>query len=355
MANNTISVIDIGPFREDTAAGKRHVAQQVNEACESIGFLSVVGHGVSQDLIDEMCGVSREFFQLPEEEKLRAWSAAPDVLRGYGPFMSETVTYAESEPGELNRRVEATLPDLRESFNINRVDYPDEEYFQRPETKVMFQPNIWPRRPARLRKIWTDYYHEMESLAHTLMHVCAVALDLSEDFFDDKIDKHFSNMYAFHYPPQREEPLPRQLRTGPHTDYGSLSILYSDPPDAPGGIQVQGKDGVWIDVRPVPGSFVINLGDLMALWTNDRWVSTLHRVANPPLEQALTERYSVLFFHQPNYDALISCLDNCWDADHPPKYAPITSGQAVMPIYTKVKKDSDQHGVLQQHGKRLSL
>jgi len=118
------------------------------------------------------------------------------------------------------------------------------------------------------------------------------------------------------------------LRAGAHTDYGSLTIV--KPDGAEGGLQVRAKDGSWLDVPHVPDAFVVNLGDLMAEWTNDRWVSTLHRVVNPSRAAgAAARRLSMAFFHQPNYDAVIQCLPTCADADRPPRYRTTTSGEHV--------------------------
>lgn len=195
-----------------------------------------------------------------------------------------------------------------------------------------FAPNIWPDVEG-FREAWTDYYRAMERLANELMALMARALGLEEVWFDDKIDQHISNLVVNHYPAQRTPPAEGQIRRGAHTDYGSLSILYQD--DNPGGLQVQLRDGAWADIPHVPGSFVINLGDLMAAWTNDRWVSTMHSVVNPKPEFCDTSRMSVVFFHQPNYDAEISCIPTCTTADDPPHYEPVTSGQWVLDKLSK--------------------
>jgi isopenicillin N synthase-like dioxygenase len=160
------------------------------------------------------------------------------------------------------------------------------------------------------------------------MRIFAAGLGMDQHYFDGKIDRHITNFSVLHYPEQAKEPLPGQLRAGAHTDYGSLTIL--KPDNAPGGLQVLNKDGQWIDVPTLPGTFVVNLGDLMAEWTNNRWVSTLHRVVNPPRDKALgSRRLSMAFFHQPNYDAAIECLPTCCDAARPPLYGRTTSGEHV--------------------------
>ncbi len=165
----------------------------------------------------------------------------------------------------------------------------------------------------------------MSGLSARLMRLFARALDLPETFFDSSIDRHISSVRLINYPDQPAAPLEGQLRAGAHSDYGSLTILKVE--NAPGGLQVQDRTGSWIDIDYVPGTLVVNIGDLMAQWTNDKWVSTVHRVVNPPRNRALgSRRISMVFFHQPNYDAEITCLESCRSAGNPPKYAATTSG-----------------------------
>jgi isopenicillin N synthase-like dioxygenase len=160
------------------------------------------------------------------------------------------------------------------------------------------------------------------------MRLFAMALDLDEFWFDDKIDKHMTNFVVSNYPDQPHELPEGQLRAGAHTDYGSLTIIKAE--DKPGGLEVLDSEGRWRPVPMVPGTFVVNLGDLMARWTNDHWVSTMHRVVNPPRDKAIgSRRQSLIFFHQPNYDAIIECLPSCLDNGRA-KYAPITSGEHLL-------------------------
>ena len=137
------------------------------------------------------------------------------------------------------------------------------------------------------------------------------------------------------YPAQHEAPESAQVRGGEHTDYGSLTILHCD--DVPGGLQVQRRDGGWIDVHAPLGSFVCNIGDLMMRWTNDHWVSNWHRVANPPREQAAQDRYSLVFFHMPNHDAEIGCIETCTGPDSPTKYPPITCSDYFAAKYLRTE------------------
>jgi len=178
-------------------------------------------------------------------------------------------------------------------------------------------PNRWPTL-AGFRDAWLAYIEALDALAWDLMRLFALALDLPEDWFDSKVDRAHYNLVANYYPPQPVAPPPGQLRQGPHTDWGSLTLLYQD--DAAGGLQVMDKTGNWVDVPSIAGSFVLNLGDLMAVWTNDRWVSTMHRVVNPPPDPTRHERISVPFFHWPNWDASIECIPTCASPDNPPRH-----------------------------------
>ena len=314
---NGIPVIDIAPFR--SGDGKGRVALAVAEACERIGFLVIVGHGVERGLLDRAFAVSREFFDLPLEEKLRYRPSGEVAPRGYAAMASKG----------LAATLGATAPkDLREQFMLGTLAPMPPALAGLQGAAGCHAPNIWPERPASYQAIFTELYRGLEDLAATLMRIFALGLDLPETYFDDKIDHHFSVPGSNHYPPLTEPPLPGQLRTGAHTDFGSLTILC--PTAGPGGLQVQRADEAWTDVQPVPGTFIVNLGDMMARWTNDRWKSTLHRVANPPGETAaISRRQSIAFFCHPNYDAVIRCIESCTGPDRPPLYPPILAGEQM--------------------------
>jgi isopenicillin N synthase-like dioxygenase len=191
-------------------------------------------------------------------------------------------------------------------------------------------------RPAALRPVYTTYFRVLADLARTLMRLFALALDQPEQFFDDKIDKHISRLRVRNYPAPTVPPKPGQLRAGTHSDYGSLTILKTE--DKPGALQVYNKAGEWVDVPSVPGCFIVNLGDLMARWTNDTWVSTLHRVVNPPLDAAdRSRRQSLVFFHNPNYDAVIACIPSCQGPDRPPTYPVTTSGEHLRQQFVRTQ------------------
>ena len=317
MKTSVVPLIDIAPFLAGTDAGKRAVAAHVRRACEEIGFLTVVGHGVSPDLVAAMYGKAKEFFDLPLAEKLLIKRPSKTVSRGYIPVGDESLSYS------LGREAP---PDVKEVLAIGREDVPDDDYYRRGPAALHFAPNLWPAQPAGIREVAIAYVQQMERLAADLMRIFAVALALPESFFADKIDRHISAIRAINYPEQEREPVPGQLRSGEHSDYGSLTILKIE--DAPGGLQVRTREADWVGVEAIQDAFIVNIGDLMMHWTNDRWISTLHRVVNPPRDLALgSRRLSIVFFHQPNYDAVIECLPTCQGPDNPPKYPPVTSGE----------------------------
>ena len=261
----------------------------------------VTGHGVPDGVVDRAWQTSEEFFDLPLNEK-RAIPLTEEYPFGYSGFEEETLA------GSLDQD---SAPDLKESFSIGPSDPPPGV----PETR-------WPRRPPGLEAAWLAYYQAMEQLAATLLRSFAVALGLAEDWFADKTDHHASALRALSYPELARPPAPRQLRASAHSDYGCLTILAADGP----GLQVQGREGQWLDVPSVAGSFVVNLGDLMAHWTNDHWRSTLHRVVAPPLETQ-KRRQSIAFFHNVNEDAVIECIKTCVRPDRPAKYPPVSAGE----------------------------
>jgi len=323
----SVPIIDLTPFR--TGADKPGVAAAVAQACRDIGFLVVTGHGVDPALIQRVSAVSTAFFDLPLEEKTAVARPAPDVTRGYIPMLGESVARSRGEaaPGDLN-----------ESMMIGPVAAfdPADPYYTGPAAGKHFWPNLWPERPAELRPLWTAYFNEMERLAGEIMRAFALALDLPEAFFDDKIDRHISRLRVRNYPAPTTPPVPGQLRAGAHTDYGSLTILHTE--DKPGGLQVVNKAGEWVDVPIVPGCFIINIGDLMMRWTNDTWTSNLHRVVNPPLDAGeASRRQSLVFFHNPNHDALVECIPSCLAPGAAPKYPPITSGDYLRLKFTQTQ------------------
>jgi isopenicillin N synthase-like dioxygenase len=221
-------------------------------------------------------------------------------------------------------------PDLFEAFNIGPDNWPEGDPVYEAERHRLFVPNIWPDRPADLRPALVAYFDEARQLAHNLTGLFARALGLEATFFADKTDHSTDTLRVNNYDraPGEPDPVDGQQRMGAHTDYGIVTILYADPVP---GLQIIGPDGVWDDVLPREGAFLVNIGDLLARWTNDRWRSTLHRVVPPPQRSGeRAQRSSVAFFHDGNYDAVVECLPTCQSPTNPPRYPPVRAGEHLM-------------------------
>ncbi len=204
---------------------------------------------------------------------------------------------------------------------------PDTPYYRQAFAATAFEPNIVPDSPAGFAAAVRAYYRSMERVTRDLLRIFAGALELEPQFFETFFDKHTSVMRVINYPDQSGMAIDAgKTRSGAHTDYGALTILLAEK--ALGGLQVKLRNGGWVDVEPAPDSFIINIGDLMAMWTNDRWVSNLHRVSNPPAAPGQsTRRLSVAYFAHANYDGMIRCIPTCLSASAGAKHPPVLAGE----------------------------
>ena len=305
-----VPVIDLTAARAGDAAERRRAAAAIDAACRDIGFFAITGHGVDETMVARLRRVAHAFFERPMAEKLAFRHPVAGTNRGYHPVGGEAL--AKANDG-------AAPPDLKEFFHVGPVDVGDDPYYTSAEGRPHFAPNIWPAHPGDFERAATEYYRAMSGLIRFLMRLAALALDVDEHFFDDKVDRSIGTMRLNYYPAQTAAPAPGQLRASAHTDYGGFTILSGE--DVPGGLQVRTRGGDWIDVPTAPTRFVVNIGDLLMRWTNDRWLSNLHRVVNPP--GGTGARLSIAFFNHPNYDALIECLPS----QGPPRHPPVRSGE----------------------------
>jgi isopenicillin N synthase-like dioxygenase len=295
---------------------ERALAARLDDAWRSSGFVVLTDHGVDAALTESLDAAARTFFRLPVDDKLAVRSAAPGARRGFTPSGDTALGTTEDE-----RRP----PDLCEVFSISRFDdrAAAVRAGYRPGREAFFAPNVWPPVPVGFTESLRSYYAAMEVLAQRIMRLSAVALGLDPHWFDDKIADHITSLGINYYPHVDGAVLPGQLRRGAHTDWGTITILRHDGRP---GLQIETGDGEWLDAPVVPDSFVVNVGDLLARWTNDRWRSTMHRVVNPP-DGTDDERVSIAFFHQPGFDVRVETLPTCVDDEHPNRYAPVTSGE----------------------------
>lgn len=317
-----VPLIDVAPFLTGDAEQRERVATEIRKACEEIGFFTITGHGVPEQVYQSLRREVLDFFTLPEAQRLEVKQPASKISRGYSAHASRALAYSLGDE---------TPPDLQQSFAMGPVDAPPPGAVGTPAEAAFFHPNYWPEKPQGLQEAFETYYRSMSHLATEVLRMFAMALGLDAHAFDSKVDRHTSTMRAILYPAQTVLPEPGQLRAGAHTDYGTLTILRGE--DVPGGLQVRTRSGNWVDVHPAPESFVCNIGDLMMRWTNDRWLSNLHRVANPPPEHAGTQRLSVAFFHNPNFDAEIRCIDPHAAA----KYPPVIFGEYYLSKHLKAQ------------------
>ncbi|MEU9095155.1 2OG-Fe(II) oxygenase family protein [Streptomyces sp. NPDC048428] len=296
VVDGYVPVIDLGLDRPSRPEQRASVVRAVAQACETSGFFVVTGHGVPQRMIDRLHGAARTFFAGPQHVKERVAASPLEPLQhGYSAY------------GGLEMYCASRLGESEEA----------------QDTRVLVSRNQWPDQP-RFREAFLDYYEAVSQLSLKVMGLMASSLGMPADWFDDKFDRHMTPLGINYYPALAEPPPPGALRNEEHTDFGTVTVLHQD--DGPGGLQVLDQEGGWLDVPPIPGTFVINLGRLMTMWTNDRWPSTVHRVVMPRPDQIHRDRVSVAFFFQPNSEALIECVPSCADEDSPPRHPGVRSG-----------------------------
>ena len=286
-----IPLIDIAPLASGDPAARRAIAAQIGRACREVGFFVITGHGVPVPLIDATFAESARLFAQPTEVK-RAMSI--DRLgsnRGYVGLGVEALD-------------EKTAADHKEAFNLIWTDGAT-----RPD-------NVWPELPG-FRDTVQRYFDAVLAVGARLHRAFALDLALPEQFFADKIDRPLATLRLLHYPVPAQAVPAGQIGAGTHTDYGNVTLLATD---GVAGLQVQRRDGAWLDAPALHGAFICNIGDCLMRWTNDVYVSTPHRVLKPA-----AQRYSIALFVDPNPDALVSAMPSCVPEGESPRYAPVTT------------------------------
>jgi len=300
---DTLPVIDVA------APG---AASVLGRALEEIGFAYVAGHGVPQSVIDGAFAASRAFHASTLAQKqslaINAWH------RGYMGMATSTVVTSSV--------AKVTRPNLSESLMIMHEPAPDEI------GEPLQGPNQWPDWLPGFRPAIETYRQAAERVSRTVIRLIATALGLPETALDRHFDRPTSFLRLLHYPPHPVDAADDQFGAAPHTDYGIITLLAQDDS---GGLQVRrrdaaGGDGGWIDAAPLPGTFVLNVADMLARWTNDRFVSTPHRVVN----RSGGDRYSLPFFFDTAMDSIIECLPTCTGPGNPPRYEPVRYGDYLM-------------------------
>ncbi len=294
-----LPIIDITGLDTADDARLRAIGAQIGAACREIGFFYVKGHAIDEATLADVFAMAHRFFELPEDEKGALAISAASKNRGYVHMRTEAL-----DPG---RNI-----DNKEAFNIGlELASEDPEVLADVASRAL---NMWPSLPG-FRDTMLDYFARMHRLGCDLHRAIALDLDLDADHFEPLFDRPMATVRLLHYPPA-EEIEGSQFGAGAHTDYGNLTILAVDEI---GGLQVQRRDGTWIDATPIPGAFICNIGDCLMRWTNGVYASTPHRVVNPQGG----ERYSVAFFLDANPHALVDVLETCVSAERPKLYPPI--------------------------------
>lgn len=299
---DSVPVVDFAGMLGDDPAARRTVATQIYDACTRVGFFYLVNHGVAEDLVERAFSATRAFFDEPEAVKLRCDIARSAHACGYVPLLAED--------GDLHEAFDAVAEDRE----IHGRFWPGD--FRQAG-------NQWPEDMDIFRDTLTEYTDAMRQLARRMFGALALSLDLPDSYFAPLTDRPMSLLRILHYPSQDGDLPQGKVGAGAHTDHECFTILC---PDDVRALQVCNGAGEWLFVPRIPGAFVVNVGDLLSRWTNDRFVSTLHRVVNVTGQ----ERYSIPFFVGPNPDARIEALPSCVSADDPPRHKPVVAGDYVM-------------------------
>ena len=313
----TLPIIDISGLSSAAIGDRKAVGAKLRAACLDKGFFYISHHGVPEDLVRDVFAESAAFFALPVEQKAEVDKAKSKANRGYEPLQGQTL-----EPG--------APPDLKEGYYIGPEHTADD-----PRVIAgMFNhgANQWPAQRPRFRPVMEAYLDTMLELSARMMGGMALSLNLPEDYFAGYCADAMATVRLLHYPPQPVHGNPDQKGAGAHTDFGGLTLLRQGDV---GGLKVwdQGSGG-WIHADPLPGTYVVNLGDMISRWTNDRYRSTVHRVVNA----SGRERYSVPFFYTGNYAYKVECIPTCLAPGEKPKYPPVTVEQHMREMYKRTYK-----------------
>lgn len=325
QAVRELPVVDLSGI--DPVAGAVGAAAQIRRACCDTGFFYIAGHGLPPGLIDGQLAWARRFFALPPDIKAALHMAQSRSFAGYEP-MAEQRLDADSPP------------DLKEGFYYTAERPPDDPYVVAGIRG--YGGNQWPQDTpgfdgagfdgAGFRDQMLRYHAALRDLGDRLLGLLALSLDLPADYFRPMYRQPNAVVRLLHYPPQPAGPRANQLGAGAHTDWGGLTLLLQDEA---GGLEVQNVAGDWILAPPLPGTFVVNLGDLVQRWTNDLYRSTMHRVLNRQGDSVARHRYSVPFFYTPDHYARIECLPGCSDAARPPRHPPCLAGEHMMAMFNR--------------------
>ena len=299
----SIPSVDLADFLSGDTVRKNDFVQKLGKAYEEVGFVAVKNHGVPDQLIGDLYKYVQEFFSLPLDHKKKYEIPELAGQRGYTSFGKEHAKGSDA-------------PDLKEFFQYGQVprdNYKEEEY----------PANVHVGEVAPFNKTFDDAYRAFEKSGKALLQAIALYLGMDEHYFDDYVHNGNSILRAIHYPPITHEPA-SAIRAEQHEDINLITLLVGASAD---GLEILTKQGEWIPVTSLPDQIVVNVGDMLQRFTNNKLRSTTHRVVNPKRELWHTSRFSIPFFLHPRSSMSLRCLDSTVDASHPKLYEDATAGE----------------------------
>ncbi len=305
-----IPLIDLGGRLDAADSRAPAVARALGDALGSVGFAYLAGHTVAPATRAAAFAASREFHAASDAQKRSV--AINAQHRGYMGLATSTI--------RTSSVAAVTRPNLSESLMLMHELPADDPGLL--AGLPLQGPNQWPAWLPGFKGAIERYIAEVDALSRHVVRLVALSLDLPATALDHHFEKPTTFLRLLHYPPQ---PTGEDggIGSAPHTDYGIVTLLAQDDS---GGLQVRPRGGDWIEAPPIPDTYVLNVGDMLARWTNDRFVSTPHRVIN----RSTGDRYSLPYFFDPSMDSRIECLPTCTDPEHPPRYAPVRYGDYLM-------------------------
>ncbi|HSV83493.1 MAG TPA: 2OG-Fe(II) oxygenase family protein [Ramlibacter sp.] len=306
----SIPVVDLGGTLDPGSPRAAASARELHHALSHLGFAYIGGHTVTAAATEAAFAASREFHASPLERKQSL--AINAAHRGYMGMATSTIVSSSV--------AQVTRPNMSESLMVMHELPPDDPGLL--AGLPLQGPNQWPDWIPGFRARIEQYVREVDALGRYIVRLVAIGLGLPAHALDRHFERPTTFLRLLHYPPQPVQE-DEGIGSAPHTDYGIITLLAQDPS---GGLQVRPRGGDWIEAPPIPGTYVLNVGDMLARWTNDRFVSTPHRVIN----RSGRDRYSLPYFLDPSMDSLIACLPTCTDAQHPPLHAPVRYGDYLM-------------------------
>lgn len=303
QSGSLVPIIDMGAAFGGDEKGLHALVTDIAKACKKIDFFYITNYGIDDSFYEKAFDVSKALFSLPQQKKNTLDIKLSSHMRGY-------FSYGADKSDGING-------DIKEGFDM-ATDLPISDSYV-VKKLPFYGPNIWPESLPEFKTIMNDYHRRHLGLGRIMLRLLASGLNVPENFFDDKFMKPMAQLRTLRYPPSNDCTV--ELNgAGQHTDFGWITMISQEL--GTNGLQVRDTHGNWVDVPALPSTLVVNIGDLMQMWTNDFYTATFHRVIN----KSLVNRHSIAFFMDPDYFAKIKCLDSCVSKKMPAKYLPFTVG-----------------------------